>query len=300
MPSETKHTHYPTLFHALILLAIFFIITTVAALIASFTLARVLSESMNMLITYSISFSGAIFVGLLFRRMKSGATARFSFSAGKRAIYPLLIGLTLTIVALLDPITDLIPMPDFMMQLFLKLLADRSYPTFVLMVIAAPLLEEFLFRGIMLDGFLRNYSARKSIVFSSLFFALAHLNPWQFIVAFSLGLLIGYVYVHTKSLLPCMFIHFIANVAGYFARFLFDVDETQFITTRELIGNNFLYAAILLLCGILAFVLFKHLSRILVAPDGKSATTFQFENKREIGTASSVWGAKDTAQQGLE
>jgi len=265
MLSETRHAYYPTLFQASVLLVIFFIISTGAAVIASLTTAKIMSESMNMLLTYSVSCIGTIFVGLLFRKMKSGATSRFSFSAGNRALYPLLIGLTLTIVVLLDPITDLIPMPDFLMKIFLKLLADRSVSTFVLTVIAAPLLEELLFRGVILDGLLKNYSARKSIVYSSLLFALAHLNPWQFIVAFSLGLLIGYVYMNTKSLLPCIFIHFIANATGYSARFLYDVDEAQFVTTREMIGNNVLYASILLLCGVLAFVLFKKLSHQLMS-----------------------------------
>lgn len=46
------------------------------------------------------------------------------------------------------------------------------------MVIAAPVLEELIFRGMMLEGLLKKYSPVTSIIISSILFGVAHLNPW--------------------------------------------------------------------------------------------------------------------------
>lgn len=262
MISKSMEEYYPTLPQAFGLFAFFIFMNIIIAFLSSVTIAKLFDQSTNLFITYIITFSLTIAFGITQKKGDPRENGLFSFAPVKIRILPILIVLTLVIQALLDPITDLIPMPDFFYKMFLELMADRSFSTFVMMVIAAPLLEEILFRGIFLDGFLKNYSARKSIFWSSLFFAVAHMNPWQFIVAFVLGLLIGYVYLKTRSLLPCIFIHFIANSAGYSLRFLFDVDENKIITTREMIGNNLLYFSILILCAIIAYALLLKLGQI--------------------------------------
>jgi membrane protease YdiL (CAAX protease family) len=83
--------------------------------------------------------------------------------------------------------------------------------------------EEMLFRGIVLTVFLRKYSERQSILFSSVGFGLWHLlsllfggDPmWtvgQVICASIIGLFYGYVFVRTRSLLPPMIVHYLINV----------------------------------------------------------------------------------------
>ncbi len=262
MQPQFQNHYYPTVIRAFILFLIFVFFNFIVALATSATTGKILSQSANLLLTYAITFTITIIIGAVQKKEDSPESALFSFSKAPFGIYPILIVLTLVLQAILDPITDLIPMPDFFYKMFLELMSDRSWTTFVMMVVAAPLLEEILFRGIFLDGFLKNYSARKSIFWSSLFFAVAHMNPWQFIVAFVLGLLIGYVYLKTRSLLPCIFIHFIANLAGYSLRFLFDVDENKITTTREMVGSNLLYFSILVLCAIIAYTLLRKLGQI--------------------------------------
>ncbi|WP_409994892.1 CPBP family intramembrane glutamic endopeptidase [Chitinophaga pinensis] len=46
---------------------------------------------------------------------------------------------------------------------------------------------------------LKRYPPRKAIVISALFFGLIHLNPWQALPAFCIGLLLGWVF--TKQIL---------------------------------------------------------------------------------------------------
>ena len=60
----------------------------------------------------------------------------------------------------------------------------------------------------MLIGTLRPVWA---ITISALFFAIIHMNPWQAIPAFILGMFMGYVYYKTGSLKMTMLIHFTNN-----------------------------------------------------------------------------------------
>lgn len=75
----------------------------------------------------------------------------------------------------------------------------------------APLIEEMLFRGMILRAFLESYSASSSILLSSLLFALFHMTITQLPVAFVVGCLLGWLYVKTKSLWPSIMAHFFYN-----------------------------------------------------------------------------------------
>lgn len=142
-------------------------------------------------------------------------------------VYPLLIILVPLNIILIDPLTSLIPMPEFFQELFEDLLR-RDLFTFLTIVLAAPILEEFVFRGIVLEGFLKNYDAKKSIIWSAVIFGAVHLNPWQFIGAGILGAYIGWFYYRTGSLIPCILIHLLNNLIAFLGFYYFpDVDSFQ-------------------------------------------------------------------------
>jgi len=107
-------------------------------------------------------------------------------------------------------LTSLIPMPESFAQLMSELI-DGGPLIFIMVAIMAPLLEEFIFRGVLLDSFLKRSSPATAIIVSAVIFGLAHLNPWQFIVAFNMGLVAGWLYYRTRSILPGIAIHFINN-----------------------------------------------------------------------------------------
>jgi membrane protease YdiL (CAAX protease family) len=81
---------------------------------------------------------------------------------------------------------------------------------FILMIVA-PLTEEFLFRGLIFTGYLNNYSFKKAIWLSALWFGLFHLNILQFPGAFILGLFFAWLVGKTNSLWPSLFAHSLAN-----------------------------------------------------------------------------------------
>lgn len=73
--------------------------------------------------------------------------------------------------------------------------------------VLAPVLEEMLFRGLILRGLLTRYPPSVAIIHSAALFGLAHLNIYQFTVGFSTGLLLGLAWQRTRSLWPCMLLH---------------------------------------------------------------------------------------------
>src|SRR5690606_30966839 len=82
-------------------------------------------------------------------------------------------------------------------------------------VIAAPILEEVIMRGIILDGLLKRYSPVRSILFSSFLFGLLHLNPWQMVSAMVIGIFAGWVYYRTRSLALPILIHATNNLSAF-------------------------------------------------------------------------------------
>lgn len=85
----------------------------------------------------------------------------------------------------------------------------------ILMIISVsvipPLVEEFLFRGVIL-GTLRKYGDGFAIIISSLMFGLAHGNFVQTPVTFVTGLILGYMTIYFKSIIPAMLLHFFNNL----------------------------------------------------------------------------------------
>jgi membrane protease YdiL (CAAX protease family) len=79
--------------------------------------------------------------------------------------------------------------------------------------IAAPVLEEMLFRGIILRSFLRQYSRRSAILGSAALFGFAHLNVYQLATGFVIGVIAGWLYERARSLWPCIVLHAAYNSA---------------------------------------------------------------------------------------
>jgi uncharacterized protein len=106
-----------------------------------------------------------------------------------------------------------LPPPAWFWELFNKIFESDYgiYGAFMKVVIMAPLIEELIFRGVIMHGLMRNYSKFTAVWVSALMFALFHLNPWQFPATFILGLLLGLVMLRTRNILLCILGHAINN-----------------------------------------------------------------------------------------
>ncbi len=80
----------------------------------------------------------------------------------------------------------------------------------------APLSEEIVFRGAVLRSLLRwKKNPWVGIVISAVLFALIHMNPAQMPHAFLIGLLLGWMYYRTDSIVPGVVYHWINNTVAY-------------------------------------------------------------------------------------
>lgn len=75
----------------------------------------------------------------------------------------------------------------------------------------APVIEELIFRGVIMHGLMRNYSKFTAVFVSALMFALFHLNPWQFPATFILGIVLGILMLRTRNIYLCILGHAINN-----------------------------------------------------------------------------------------
>jgi membrane protease YdiL (CAAX protease family) len=100
---------------------------------------------------------------------------------------------------------------------------------FIFIVMLTPgIWEEVSFRGVMIPNLERKYSQRSVILISGIAFGLAHAmnfigilaggNPWntiiQIIYASTLGFSLGYMFIRTKSLIPCIILHYLIDSLG--------------------------------------------------------------------------------------
>ena len=106
-------------------------------------------------------------------------------------------------------------------------------------VVCAPVLEEILFRGLIFESCKERFGSGAAVLVSALLFGLVHGVPVQIINAFVVGLIFGYVYLRTGSLLSVILLHVVNNGIAYISLAFFgDAADT---TLRDLIGPDWLY-----------------------------------------------------------
>lgn len=91
---------------------------------------------------------------------------------------------------------------------------------FVTAAIAAPLFEEFLFRGFLLPSLTRYMPVGSATILSSLVFAIAHLSLSEVPPLAVLGMVLGVVYTRSRNLLAPMLLHSAWNSVTMLGLFL--------------------------------------------------------------------------------
>jgi membrane protease YdiL (CAAX protease family) len=101
--------------------------------------------------------------------------------------------------------------PEWFEKIMEQMMNGPVWVTLISVSVFAPLFEEWLCRGLVLRGLLQKTNPAAAIIVSAIFFAVLHMNPWQALPAFLLGLLFGYVYYRTGSLRLTMLMHCVNN-----------------------------------------------------------------------------------------
>ena len=114
------------------------------------------------------------------------------------------------------------------MEVMGKMIGGKFWSSFLLAAIFAPIFEEWLCRGMVLRGLLSKMKPGWAIVVSALFFALIHMNPWQALNAFIIGVIMGYIYYKTGSLWLTMLVHFVNNGTAVVLGQISGVEDTTY------------------------------------------------------------------------
>jgi membrane protease YdiL (CAAX protease family) len=176
---------------------------------------QVISLNWGLLITEFVLILGPALVFLLLRRKPMKEMLRLRWPGWRLILLSLLLGFSLwPLAALLDILSSLVfgyttPVPP---QLY-----PRSWiaaiPLLFNLVIAAPLCEEFLFRGVVLRAYER-YGAWLGIVLSALLFAFFHMRFQGVVALIPVALVLGYVVWRSNSLLAGVAVHFSYNLGA--------------------------------------------------------------------------------------
>ncbi|MFA6563941.1 MAG: CPBP family intramembrane glutamic endopeptidase [Verrucomicrobiia bacterium] len=210
----------------LMLAAVFLIIgLTIPVAVADFLFKMKLVEHPGVMGCINLAaFGGVLILGALLA--KAPLREVFPMKPVRPALaLPLVLSVLGAVIVLSEAdnwMRSVLPMPQWLAKFFADLIMAKNsfWGSLFALVVVAPVTEELFFRGLVMHGFLSRYSARNSVLISAVLFGLIHLNPWQLISGVSLGLLLGWWFVRTRSLLPCLAGHALANSTLLFASFL--------------------------------------------------------------------------------
>ena len=114
------------------------------------------------------------------------------------------------VMMVLNILNATMQLPDIMAEQF-KSMTDSIWG-FLAIAILGPVLEEVIFRRVMIDEFTKSTKRTwLAILISALLFGLVHMNPAQIPFAFAGGIFFGWMYVQTGSMLPSIVGHIVNN-----------------------------------------------------------------------------------------
>ena len=150
------------------------------------------------------------------------------------------VGIVILSSELNNALDRYLPMPTES-KIIDTLMQDDLPGVFITVLLVAPLVEEMLFRGIILEGLSRHYKLTTAVLVSSILFALVHL-PVGVIVAlniFLLALFLAWVRLKSGSLMLCVICHATFNSIPFVTMRIFKVDIPGFTTTTAVNGVQF-------------------------------------------------------------
>uniref|UniRef100_A0AB33IXV8 Type II CAAX endopeptidase family protein n=1 Tax=Prevotella sp. GTC17253 TaxID=3236793 RepID=A0AB33IXV8_9BACT len=107
-------------------------------------------------------------------------------------------------------------MPDYLERMFIGIMSEPL--GYVVIGILAPFVEEMVFRGAILRRLLGAMGQKwhwVAILISAVLFGSVHGNLPQFVHAVLLGLLLGWLYYRTDSIVPGVVLHWVNNTIAY-------------------------------------------------------------------------------------
>lgn len=225
-----------SLFLMLVVLGLQILFSRLNGVMASF-FGYPLNQALSAGVVNLAAFAGVLSYALKFRGGRFFSAYEVKGFDG-RILTPLVL-MTFGLAILLSEASNLtqalFPMPKSIASVMSSLRpeANAAWISILTLSVVAPLTEELFFRGLLLKGLLGVHPRRTSMVVSALFFALFHLNPWQFLGAFVAGLFFAWLFVRYGSVLPCVLAHALNNFIPILVTYLLRVDIPGFTSPLD-------------------------------------------------------------------
>ncbi len=264
----STYNHYLPDFKGMVILFGLFLVGNLLGSLLSglFVLCMGTSEavmSYSMLIAYPVSFiPPMLYASAMSRRNeffeKGYALDNNNFGDKGGFVLAFVVSVaTIAAAFVVEPVAALLPdMPDHLKKA-LETMTDGPLMASLLSVsVMAPLFEEWLCRGLVLRGLMKKMNPAWAIVISAAFFAVLHMNPWQAVPAFVLGLLFGYVYYRTGSLKLTMLMHCVNNTFSVLMSripALEDAETFMDVLSPWAYAGVFVASVLILACAIVIF-----------------------------------------------
>ena len=200
-----------------------------------------------MLFSQLMAFIPTILFMFIMRKRRGNEPIKVKFSVKGFDPVIILSGLVMmfAVSIIIEPLLALVPSvrPNLSGGGFLMLLS---------VVVVAPIFEEYICRGLLLESLRSTRGVVLAWIISSLFFAMMHLDGVLSLNAFFMGLILGYIYISSGSLFAPIILHAINNAFAY----LFFAIGKDGMMLRDLVANNYIYY-IMYALSIVVFVIAK-------------------------------------------
>lgn len=192
-------------------------------MLTEYIINKLINSNVQMILNMSIMLALCVVFGFWYQKQfikekfslkRIGSKAKELFS-WRTILYLLLMGAGLQIVVSLF-LEILLPMFPQTMENYSRLIdsigVGNSVGAWIYTVLLAPVAEELIFRGVTLKLQRRAMGFAAANVVQAVLFGLYHQNVVQFVYAFLLGMLLGYLCYLVDSVLPAIALHASVNL----------------------------------------------------------------------------------------
>lgn len=262
---KPRRKAFPAVGDILVIMVLFFVTQTLTAVllslcglnlpeisdlqvedIESYMRAQILRGE-GMAVLYPVSMTVSLLAIYLYIRFRGGRRSFAGFSAAGFNPNIILSGTVWVIAAqiVLEPLMAMLPSIE-------NAGVGRGFWACVTAVVLAPVFEEILCRGLVLETVRRRWGDAVAVLISALFFGLVHVEPSTALAGFVVGGIFGTIYIRTHSLFSTIILHSINN-AFAFALICFGLDD---VPLGDILGGGSVYHAVYGI-SVLIFVLFS-------------------------------------------
>lgn len=233
----------------------FSLVSGVIGAAAGMSTSQIIALSVPMLFP-----AGIISLVFYYLIMKSRGIKLFKYCRFKKIS---IITVILVIISVLSFSLFLQPIVDILTKIFPSYneindtFKDASYNYFSVLCITLfiPIFEEILFRGMILNDIRSKINIIAAVIIQGILFGVYHMNMVQGIYAAFLGIILGFIYIWSGSIISTIIAHITFNISGI-AVFPYIFNESSY--------NMVIYISIIgLIVGISTLLLLKKINKNL-------------------------------------